>query len=231
MPRTASISRCIVAVRTLPRRRGAGRSRSVAPLQGLQRHRADRARPAAQPNYRARGGAAGVFHRRAARRVRGLARQLASPITRVMSFSMLGVVLPGFVVGPLLALVFGIYWPIFRVGGYEPGQSEFPRVAGGHAGACRWRPTSPGSCATASRKCCARTSFAPRAPRASTPRAVFLRHALRPALIPVVSYLGPAVAFVVTGSLVVESVFGLPGSGPLPHPGRRRSRLSHWSWE
>ena len=35
----------------------------------------------------------------------------------LMSFSMLGVVLPGFVVGPLLALVFGIYWPLFRVGG------------------------------------------------------------------------------------------------------------------
>ena len=39
------------------------------------------------------------------------------------------------------------------------------------------------------------------------------RHALRPALLPVVSYLGPAVAYVVTGSLVVETVFGLPGTG------------------
>jgi oligopeptide transport system permease protein len=38
-------------------------------------------------------------------------------------------------------------------------------------------------------------------------------HALRPALLPVVSYLGPAAAFVVTGSLVVETVFGLPGTG------------------
>jgi oligopeptide transport system permease protein len=38
-------------------------------------------------------------------------------------------------------------------------------------------------------------------------------HALRPALLPVVSYLGPATAFVVTGSLVVETVFGLPGTG------------------
>ncbi|MGH8267416.1 MAG: ABC transporter permease subunit, partial [Steroidobacteraceae bacterium] len=42
---------------------------------------------------------------------------------------------------------------------------------------------------------------------------VLWRHALRPALLPVVSYLGPAVAFVVTGSLVVETVFGLPGTG------------------
>jgi oligopeptide transport system permease protein len=42
---------------------------------------------------------------------------------------------------------------------------------------------------------------------------VLWRHALRPALMPVVSYLGPAVAFIITGSLVVETVFGLPGSG------------------
>ena len=46
-----------------------------------------------------------------------------------------------------------------------------------------------------------------------SPVVVLFRHALRPALMPVVSYLGPAVAFVITGSLVVESVFGLPGSG------------------
>ena len=49
-----------------------------------------------------------------------------APAARLlMRLSMLGVVLPGFVVGPLLALVFGIYWPIFRVGGYEPGDPSF----------------------------------------------------------------------------------------------------------
>jgi len=42
---------------------------------------------------------------------------------------------------------------------------------------------------------------------------VLLRHALPPALLPAVSYLGPAAAFVVTGSLVVKTVFGLPGTG------------------
>jgi oligopeptide transport system permease protein len=42
---------------------------------------------------------------------------------------------------------------------------------------------------------------------------VIWRHALRPALSPVVSYLGPAAAYIVTGSLVVETVFGLPGTG------------------
>src|SRR4029077_11581458 len=44
-------------------------------------------------------------------------------------------------------------------------------------------------------------------------RRIIWGHALRPALLPVVSYIGPATAFVVTGSLVVETVFGLPGTG------------------
>ena len=44
-------------------------------------------------------------------------------------------------------------------------------------------------------------------------RRILWGHVLRPALLPVVSYVGPATAFVVTGSLVVETVFGLPGTG------------------
>ena len=44
-------------------------------------------------------------------------------------------------------------------------------------------------------------------------RLVVLRHGLKPALIPVVSYLGPAAGFLLTGSLVVETIFGLPGIG------------------
>ncbi len=42
---------------------------------------------------------------------------------------------------------------------------------------------------------------------------VMTRHVLRAALLPLVSYLGPAIAGVVTGSLVVEQIFGLPGIG------------------
>jgi oligopeptide transport system permease protein len=44
-------------------------------------------------------------------------------------------------------------------------------------------------------------------------RAILTRHALRPALLPVISYLGPALAGLITGSVVVESVFGIPGLG------------------
>jgi oligopeptide transport system permease protein len=130
----------------------------------------------------------------------------------IMSFSMLGVVLPGFVVGPLLALVFGIYWPIFRVGGYEPGVLSFlvlPVITLALPVSAYIARLMRNSVEEVLRANYIRTARA----KGLAARDVFLRHALRPALIPVVSYLGPAVAFVVTGSLVVESVFGLPGSG------------------
>ena len=44
-------------------------------------------------------------------------------------------------------------------------------------------------------------------------RTIVLRHALKPALLPVISYLGPALAAIVTGSVVVEQIFGVPGLG------------------
>ena len=44
-------------------------------------------------------------------------------------------------------------------------------------------------------------------------RQVMLRHALRPALLPVLSYLGPAAAGIITGSVVIEQIFGIPGLG------------------
>jgi oligopeptide transport system permease protein len=130
----------------------------------------------------------------------------------LMSLSMLGVVLPAFVVGPVLALVFGIYWPIFRVGGYEPGVVSFlvlPVITLALPVAAYLARLTRTSMAEVLRSNFIRTARAKGLP----PRIILLRHALRPALIPVVSYLGPAVAFVITGSLVVESVFGLPGSG------------------
>jgi oligopeptide transport system permease protein len=130
----------------------------------------------------------------------------------LMNLSLLGVVLPGFVVGPLLALVFGIYWPLFRIAGYEPGDASFlvlPVVTLALPVAAYVARLTRSSMLEVLRANYIRTAWSKGLPS----RVVLLRHALRPALIPVVSYLGPAVAFVITGSLVVESVFGLPGSG------------------
>jgi oligopeptide transport system permease protein len=130
----------------------------------------------------------------------------------VMGFSVLGVVLPGFVVGPVLALLFGIYWPLFRVAGYEPGQLSFlvlPIVTLALPVSAYVARLMRNSLQEVLRANFIRTARA----KGVGARQLLFRHALRPALIPVVSYLGPAVAFVITGSLVVESVFGLPGSG------------------
>jgi oligopeptide transport system permease protein len=130
----------------------------------------------------------------------------------LMNFSLLGVVLPSFVVGPLLALVFGIYWPLFRVAGYEPGNPAFlvlPVITLALPVAAYVARLMRTSLAEVLRSNYIRTARAKGLPEGI----VFLRHALRPALVPVVSYLGPAIAFVVTGSLVVEAVFNLPGSG------------------
>jgi oligopeptide transport system permease protein len=130
----------------------------------------------------------------------------------LMSVSMLAVVLPGFVVGPLLALIFGIYWPVFRVGGYEPGVLSFlvlPVITLALPVAAYIARLMRNSTQEVLRANFIRTARA----KGLDSRTLFLRHVLRPALIPVVSYLGPAVAFVITGSLVVEAVFGLPGSG------------------
>jgi oligopeptide transport system permease protein len=130
----------------------------------------------------------------------------------LMNLSLLGVVLPSFVVGPLLALLFGIYWPVFRIAGYEPGDPSFlvlPVITLAMPVAAYVARLTRDSMREVLRSNYIRTA---RAKGLST-RALLWRHALRPALIPVVSYLGPAVAFIITGSLVVEAVFGLPGSG------------------
>jgi oligopeptide transport system permease protein len=130
----------------------------------------------------------------------------------LMNFSLLGVVLPAYVVGPVLALVFGIYWPLFRVAGYEPGDASFlvlPVITLALPVIAYLAQLTRSSMQEVLQSNYIRTA---RAKGLSAPVLLF-RHALRPALLPVVSYLGPAVAFVLTGSLVVETVFGLPGSG------------------
>jgi oligopeptide transport system permease protein len=130
----------------------------------------------------------------------------------LMNLSLLGVVLPGYVIGPVLALVFGIYWPLFRIAGYEPGDLSFlvlPIITLALPVIAYLAQLTRSSMQEVLQSNFIRTARA----KGLKPRVLLFRHALRPSLIPVVSYLGPAVAFIVTGSLVVETVFGLPGSG------------------
>ncbi len=124
----------------------------------------------------------------------------------------LGVALPAFVTGPLLALVFGVYLRWLPVAGWESGSPRYmvlPCVTLALPVTAYVARLTRASLLEVLRANYIRTARA----RGLGERRVLWGHALRPALLPVVSYLGPATAFVVTGSLVVETVFGLPGSG------------------
>jgi oligopeptide transport system permease protein len=130
----------------------------------------------------------------------------------IMGVAVLGIALPSFVTGPLFALVFGLYLRWLPVAGWETGQLRYlvlPVVTLALPVIAYVARLTRGSLLEVLRTNFVRTARAKGLPE----RQVILRHALRPALLPVVSYLGPATAFVITGSLVVETVFGLPGSG------------------
>ena len=122
------------------------------------------------------------------------------------------IALPGFVSGPLLALFFGLYLHWLPVAGWEAGAPRYlvlPVLTLALPVAAYLAGLTRASLLEVLRSAYVRSARA----RGLGAARVLWRHALRPALMPVVSYLGPAAAFVITGSLVVESVFGLPGSG------------------
>ena len=130
----------------------------------------------------------------------------------VAVFVVLGVALPSFVTGPVLALVFGLTLHWLPVAGWEDGDPHYlvlPVLTLALPVMASIARLTRASFLEALRANYVRTARA----RGLGQARVLLRHALRPALLPVVSYLGPATAFVITGSLVVETVFGLPGTG------------------
>lgn len=130
----------------------------------------------------------------------------------VAAFSALALALPSFVVGPLLALVFGLTLHWLPVAGWEWGSVRYlvlPAITLALPVAAALARLTRASLLEVLRTGYVRSARA----RGLGGARVLWRHALPPALLPVVSYLGPAVAFVVTGSLVVETVFALPGTG------------------
>lgn len=130
----------------------------------------------------------------------------------IMTVAVVGIALPSFVTGPLLALVFGLHLRWLPVAGWESGEWRYlvlPVVTLALPVIAYVARLTRGSLLEV-----LRSNFVQTARAKGLPESIVLwRHALRPALLPVVSYLGPATAFVITGSLVVETVFGLPGSG------------------
>lgn len=137
----------------------------------------------------------------------------------VMTVAMLGITIPTFVTAPLLTLAFGIYGITLL------GQEFSLPVGGWNGGAWRNMVLPVAVLALPQIAIIARLMRGAmvevlQANYIRTARAkglgagrIVLSHALRAAALPLVSYLGPALAAVVTGSLVVEQIFGLPGIG------------------
>ena len=130
----------------------------------------------------------------------------------VVGTATLGITIPPFVIAPVLSLVFGVMLGWLPAGGWGGGQFRYlilpvatlalPQIA-------IIARLTRGATIEALRSNHVRTARAYGLPA----RIVVGTHALRAAMLPVVSYLGPTAAALLTGSVVVETIFGIPGIG------------------
>jgi oligopeptide transport system permease protein len=130
----------------------------------------------------------------------------------VMGLALVGIAVPNFVVAPVLALVFGVHLGWLPVAGWGRGSLTYmvlPAVTLALPFVAYVARLTRGSLLEVLQAPYIRTARA----KGLSSAAILRRHALKPALMPVVSFLGPATAGLLTGSLVVEQVFGLPGVG------------------
>ena len=130
----------------------------------------------------------------------------------IMLVAVLGIALPPFVVAPLLVLGFAIHWHWLPAGGWQglsPTHLLLPCVALAAPYIAAIARLTRGSVLDVLAAPFVRTA---RAKGIGTLR-LLLRHVLPAALPPVISFIGPATAALLTGSVVVEQVFQLPGIG------------------
>ncbi len=128
-----------------------------------------------------------------------------------MAVAMIGICMPSFLLGPLLVLVFGIYLDWLPVAGWGrlPGDKVLPTITLGAAYTAYIARLCRGSLLEVMSADFVRTARA----TGLSESAVLRRHALRGALLPVAAFLGPAMAGLLSGSFVVETVFQIPGIG------------------
>jgi len=128
-----------------------------------------------------------------------------------MSLSMIGICMPSFLLGPLLVLIFGIWLQWLPVSGWGalPGDKILPSLTLGAMYAGYIARLSRSGMLEVLSQDYLRTARAKGLPE----HVVIMKHALRGGLLPVISYLGPAFAGLLSGSFVVETVFGIPGLG------------------
>lgn len=132
----------------------------------------------------------------------------------VMFVGNIGSAFPSFVLGPVLILVFALWLGLLPAGGWEAFQLRFmvlPVALLTFINVSTIGRMMRGSLIEVMQSNFIRTARAKGLPM----RLVVLRHALRPALLPVVSVIGPLAISSITSALVTETVFSLPGLGKL----------------
>lgn len=130
----------------------------------------------------------------------------------VMTVAMTGIAIPNFVVAPLLSLVLGVYLGLLPVAGWNGGALPnlvLPVAAMSLPYIAYIARLMRGSMIDTLHANYIRTARA----KGLRESIVIWRHAMPAAILPVVSFLGPATAGILTGSVVIEQIFGLPGIG------------------
>lgn len=129
----------------------------------------------------------------------------------VMAVAMTGITIPNFVMAPLLALVFGVFLHWLPVAGWDQGwkSAVLPVIALALPQIAYAARMMRASMLETLGSPHIRTVFAKGLPLGL----ILRRHVLKGALLPVMSWLGPATAAIITGSVVIEQIFGIPGIG------------------
>lgn len=128
-----------------------------------------------------------------------------------MALAMTGISIPTFVLAPLLILLFAVWLHWLPAGGWawRPANMLLPVVTLAMPLIAYIARLTRASMIEVLRTPFIRTAKAKGLPQ----RVILFRHALKPAILPVISYLGPAGAAVITGSVVIERIFTIPGLG------------------
>ncbi|MFV0577020.1 MAG: oligopeptide ABC transporter permease OppB [Vibrio sp.] len=132
----------------------------------------------------------------------------------IMSTAMLGVVMPSFVLAPVLIYIFSIHLGWLPAGGWHDGGLKYmllPMIGMSLLYVATFARITRGSMIETLNSNFIRTARA----KGLSYRYIIFKHALKPAMLPVVSYMGPAFVGIITGSVVIETIFGLPGIGKL----------------
>lgn len=127
------------------------------------------------------------------------------------TIGLFGIAVPNFVLGPLWQLLFGVMWGLLPVAGWGQSwtQAILPVVSLALPNIAYIVRLTRGSMIESIRSNHVRTARA----KGLGERLAIWRHALIGGLLPVVAYLGPATAGIITGSIVVEKIFSVPGIG------------------